>query len=149
MKIFSVAFSLFSDHWLAKNCRHFILSVMNWTMAYVRIRQKQMKRFKTSQFSPFLFPSFALPHRNQDTSTKRLGTLPILFICPPLAVSQLTHYGGRLLIKLKLGCGDNYSYSQISCCSEYITMQFGCGDDSLQIFFMTMMKLSIWQPYVN
>lgn len=116
-----------------KNCRHFILSVMNLTTAHIRIRQKQMKRFKT--FPLFSFLLFALPHRHQDTSTKRLGTVPILFICPPLAVSPLTHYGGRLLIKLKLGCGDNYSYSQISCCSEYISMQFGCGDDSLQIFF--------------
>ncbi len=39
-------------------------------------------------------------------------------------------------MKLKAGCGDNYSYRQISCCSESITMSFGCDGDFLQIFFM-------------
>lgn len=40
-------------------------------------------------------------------------------------------------MKLKAGCGDNYSYRQISCCSESITMSFGCDGDFLQIFLMT------------
>lgn len=40
-------------------------------------------------------------------------------------------------MKLKAGCGDNYSYRQISCCSESITMLFGCDGDFLQIFLMT------------
>lgn len=61
----------------------------------------------------------------------------VLLICSHLAVSQLAHYGDRLLMKVKAGCGDNYSYRQIGCCSESITMSFGCDGDFLQILPMT------------
>lgn len=37
-------------------------------------------------------------------------------------VSQWTDYRGNLFKNLKTGCGDNYSFSQISCCSECITI---------------------------
>ena len=76
-------------------------------------------------------------HKKLDISHRESWDISrVLLICSRLAVSQFVHYGGRLLMKLKAGCGDNYSYRQISCCSESITMSFGCDGDLLQIFLM-------------
>lgn len=76
-------------------------------------------------------------HKKLDISHQESWDISrVLLICSRLAVSQLAHYGGRLLMKLKAGCGDNYSYRQISCCSESITMSSGCDGDLLQIFLM-------------
>ena len=86
------------------------------------------------------FYSFSclLFHNKLDISLQECwDSSRVLLICSHLAVSQLAHYGGRLLMKLKAGCGDNYSYRQISCCSESITMSFGYDGDFLQIFLMT------------
>lgn len=44
-------------------------------------------------------------------------------------------------MKVKAGCGDNYSYTQIDCCSESITMLFGFDGDFLQISLTTNNKV--------
>lgn len=105
---------------------------MNEAMHSMRLHHKpQIKEFPylsifCSREKPhntvFTILFIALFHNKLDISSMRVGTVPVLLICSLLAVSQLMHYGGRLLMKLKAGCGDNYSYRQISCCSESITM---------------------------
>lgn len=100
-------------------------------------RKPEIKEFHKATEPSYIFfpPLFQLSyffHNKPDIFfQKSWDTSRVLLICSHLAVPQLAHYGDRLLMKVKAGCRDNYSYRQISCCSESITMSFGCDGDFL------------------
>lgn len=72
------------------------------------------------------------------SSGKRWDSSRVVFICSHLAVATVrTLWRQGLLMTVRAGCGDNHSYRQISCCSECITMSFGCDGDLLQILLKT------------